>query len=72
MLQFFLAIGLPFLLMVVGTRISYSVIGALIVTLMIMIFAVQIHLMSWLAITFAIVSLIAGIRISLDLRKPKE
>ncbi|OLO38125.1 hypothetical protein BTR23_12080 [Alkalihalophilus pseudofirmus] len=69
MVNIFLAIGLPVLLMVVGTRIAYSVIGAMIVTLMIMIFAVQIHHMSSIPITLAIISFLAGLRISMQMRK---
>ncbi|MFV8826511.1 DUF2198 family protein [Alkalihalobacterium sp. APHAB7] len=69
MLNFFLAIGLPVLLMVGGTRITYSVIGSLIVTIMIMVFAVQVHHMNWLGMTLAVISLLAGIRIALNMRK---
>ncbi|MEB1806925.1 MAG: CsbA family protein [Bacillaceae bacterium] len=69
MWSYFLAIGLPVLLMVVGTRITYSVIGSLIVTFMIMVFAVQVHQMNWLAMTFAAVSFISGVRIAMNMKK---
>ncbi|WP_078555770.1 DUF2198 family protein [Bacillus alkalicellulosilyticus] len=60
MLDLILALILPFIIMVVVTRVAFSVIGAVIVSVMIMIFGIGVHEQSFLVIALALVSTVAG------------
>ncbi|WP_096202454.1 DUF2198 family protein [Bacillus sp. FJAT-45350] len=60
MIDLLLALVLPFILMWVVTRVAFSIVGALIVTVMILVFALQFHERSYLEIGLALASLTFG------------
>ena len=70
MVDFVLALVLPFILMIIGIRVAYSIIGAFVVTLMILIFGLQFYEKSWIVILIAVLSLVAG-WIYANKKKPK-
>ncbi|GAE27132.1 hypothetical protein JCM9140_3249 [Halalkalibacter wakoensis JCM 9140] len=61
MLDVALAVVIPFLLMIVVTRVTFSIMGACIVTWMIALFVLQIHQQFWVIWLLAILSFIAGL-----------
>ncbi|WP_332629906.1 DUF2198 family protein [Halalkalibacter flavus] len=61
MLDLVLALVIPFLLMIVVTRVTFSILGACIVTWMIVLFVLQIHQQSWFVGVLAIISFILGL-----------
>ncbi|MCL7746675.1 DUF2198 family protein [Halalkalibacter alkaliphilus] len=61
MLDLVLALVIPFLLMIVVTRVTFSILGACIVTWMIVLFVLQIHQQSWFVGVLAIISFIVGL-----------
>ncbi|WP_100405429.1 DUF2198 family protein [Bacillus solitudinis] len=63
-MEVWLALFLPFLLMVVITRVTFSLIGASIVTWMVLIFATGVHEKSWILIVITVLSFAIGLMIS--------
>ncbi|WP_413378430.1 DUF2198 family protein [Alkalihalobacillus sp. 1P02AB] len=61
----------PLLLMVILTRVSFSLVGATIVTWMILIFAMKVHEMPWYLILLSIVSYIVGLSLSQKVLRKK-
>jgi general stress protein CsbA len=69
MLTVLLALILPFIMMLFFTRVSYSKIGALMVTLMILIFAFNGLKQPILVIIAGVVSCVAGFIMALRIQK---
>lgn len=70
MVDVLIALVVPAVLMKIGTRVA-GFTGALIVTLMILIFALQIHEKSWPALIAAAISIGVGIYLSQRTRRPR-
>lgn len=71
MVDFLLALLLPFTLMLVVTRVAFNIYGALIVTLMVLLFGLNFHEKSIIVNLIAIASLILGFIQSRKLLKKK-
>lgn len=69
MLTILLALILPFLMMLFFTKVSYSKIGALIVTLMVLIFALDGLQQTPVAIFAAVASIVIGFIVSSHVQK---
>ena len=61
MIDIVLALVIPFLLMIVVTRVTFSLIGACIVTWMVAFFVLTIHQQSWLIGIIALLSFVGGL-----------
>ncbi|KGA95661.1 hypothetical protein AJ85_17305 [Alkalihalobacillus alcalophilus ATCC 27647 = CGMCC 1.3604] len=61
----------PLLLTIILTRVSFSLVGATIVTWMILIFAVRVHEMPWYLLLISIVSYIIGLLLSQKVLRKK-
>ncbi|MBP3949998.1 DUF2198 family protein [Bacillus suaedae] len=61
MLELLLAFVIPFLAMIIVTRVTFSVFGGVIVTCMIAIFVLNVHMQSWFHVVLAVVSLVLGV-----------
>ncbi|KHF41269.1 DUF2198 family protein [Halalkalibacter okhensis] len=72
MLDLVLALVIPFLLMIVVTRVTFSLLGACIVTWMIVLFVLQVHQQSWFVGVLAIISFIVGLIIARKRLKLKQ
>ncbi|WP_332695388.1 DUF2198 family protein [Halalkalibacter lacteus] len=64
MMDFVLALVIPFLLMIVVTRVTFSLIGACIVTWMIGLFVLGFHQQSWIVGMIAFISFAVGLAIA--------
>ncbi len=64
MMDIVLALVIPFLLMIVVTRVTFSLIGACIVTWMVAIFVLAIHEQSWLVGLIAFLSFVGGLLVA--------
>ena len=71
MLDIWLAVVLPFLLMVGGTRVTFSVLGASIVTCMVLLFALQFYEKPWYVIVIALISFTLGFVMARSVLKRK-
>ncbi|MCT8140179.1 DUF2198 family protein [Anaerobacillus sp. CMMVII] len=72
MLTILLALTLPFIMMLFFTRVSYSKIGALMVTLMIVIFAFDGLHQSWPVIITGAISIVVGYIVSLRIQRKNK
>ncbi|TWI59978.1 DUF2198 family protein [Halalkalibacter nanhaiisediminis] len=61
MMDIALALVIPFLLMIVVTRVTFSLIGACIVTWMVAFFVLGIHEQSWMVGVVALLSFAGGL-----------
>ncbi|MDT8858749.1 CsbA family protein [Alkalihalobacillus sp. MEB130] len=64
MMDIVLAVVIPFILMIVVTRVTFSLLGACIVTWMIVLFVLQIHQQSWYVWILTIISFLLGLWIA--------
>jgi general stress protein CsbA len=64
MMDFVLALVIPFVTMIVVTRVTFSIVGACIVTWMIILFVLQVHQQSWGVWVLAIISFILGFNLA--------
>ncbi|KYG33733.1 DUF2198 family protein [Alkalihalobacillus trypoxylicola] len=70
-MEFFLVSIIPFLAMLIVTRVTFSIIGSSIVTWMILIFAVNVLEMAWYLIVLSIISYMIGLFFSSKILKKK-
>lgn len=61
MIDIVLALVIPFLLMIVVTRVTFSLVGACIVTWMVMFFVLMVHQQSWFIGVMALLSFVGGL-----------
>ncbi|WP_088104252.1 DUF2198 family protein [Halalkalibacter urbisdiaboli] len=71
MMDVWLAMVLPFLLMVVITRVVFSLLGASIVTWMVMLFALGIYEKPWYIMAIGLLSFGIGVYIARNILKRK-
>ncbi|MFC0469924.1 DUF2198 family protein [Halalkalibacter kiskunsagensis] len=64
MMDVVLALVIPFLLMIVVTRVTFSLIGAWIVTWMIGLFVLGLHQQSWVVGIIAFISFAIGLAVA--------